>query len=157
MAYDYAVVNQGVVDVLVNFGYNTGLRMAIAPGVAGVVRGRVKADTAGSFLDAVTKSNALDWYYDGSVMYISPASDQQTVTVPLHGVSLETIRTSLVRSGLVDERYTFSGSKSADVAVVSGPPSYVSVIKQAVEAETSGNGSSITVYRGSQSASVNFP
>jgi type III secretion protein C len=157
MPYHYVVVNQGVVDVLTNFGYNTGLRMSIASDVTGVVRGRIDANTAGSFLDAVTRSNALDWYYDGSVMYVSPAADEQTVTVPLHGASFEAIKASLARSGLTDKRYGLSHRASADFVIVSGPPSYVSAIKQAIEVEAQERDNTIAIFRGSQSASVKFP
>jgi type II secretory pathway component GspD/PulD (secretin) len=154
--YDYAVVNQSVTDVLNNFGYNTGLRMSIASGVTGTVHGRINAATAVAFLDAVTKSNNLDWYCDGSVMYVSPMSDEQTVAVSLHGTSFDAIKASLSRSGLLDDRYTLSGGNSASFAVVAGPPSYVAVIKQAIEVEAN-RSNSIVIYRASQSTNVQFP
>jgi type III secretion protein C len=156
LSYDYVVLNQAVADVLTNFGYNTGLRMSIASDIKGTVHGRVNASTAVEFLDALTKSNGLDWYYDGSVMYVSPASSEQTAAVPLQGASFDSIKAFLDRSGLTDQRYVLSGDSSASSVTVSGPPSYVAVVKQAIEAQA-GKDSSVAIYRGSQSASVKFP
>jgi type III secretion protein C len=134
--YQYVVLNQSVTDVLVNFGYNTGLRMSIAPEVTGVVHGRIEATTAQSFLDALTKANDLDWYFDGSVMYVSPRSSEQTAAVPLHGASFAAVKASLARSQFWDDRYSFGWNGSSGFVTVSGPPSYVALIKQAIEAET---------------------
>ena len=159
MPYSYIVVNQSVADVLRNFGYNTGLRMSIAPDISGVVHGRIDATTAGDFLDAVTKSNALDWYYDGVVMYVSPASAELTATVPLHGVSFSAIKESMGRLGLLDDRYKFSAEEhgaASDFVIVAGPPSYVAVIKQAVESSAGATDGALVIYRGSQSANVSF-
>lgn len=154
--YSYAIVNQSVADVLKNFGYNVDLRISISPDVSGFVHGRINATTAGEFLDAVTKANALDWYYDGAVMYISPASGEQTESVPLHGASFADIKGALMRSSLLDDRYTFNNGddESADFAIIAGPPSYVAVIKRAIEAGSAGSEEGITIYRGTQSASV---
>jgi type III secretion protein C len=134
--YHYVVLNQSVADVLVNFGFNTGLRMSIAPEVTGIERGRIDAATAGSFLDALTKANDLDWYFDGSVMYVSPRSAEQTVAVPLHGVSFAVVKASLTQSEFWDDRYGLAWNGLAGFVTVSGPPSYVALIKQAIEAET---------------------
>jgi len=159
MPYSYTVVDQSVTDVLKNFGYNSGLRMSIAPDISGVVHGRIDATTAGDFLDAVTKSHALDWYYDGAVMYVSPASAELTATVPLHGASFSAIKQSVERLGLLDDRYKFSTEEhgaAPDFVVVAGPPSYVAVIKQAVESSAGVTDGALVIYRGSQSANVNF-
>jgi type II secretory pathway component GspD/PulD (secretin) len=156
--YPYAVVSQSLADVLTNFGYNTGMRMAVASSVRGSVTGRVDGRTAGAFLDVLTRSNGLDWYYDGAVMYISAAADEQTEMVQLHGSTLGAVKASLVKSGLVDERYTFSAGPSPNVAVIAGPPSYVAAIKRAIEAmATKTADSSLTIYRGSESHVVKFP
>jgi type II secretory pathway component GspD/PulD (secretin) len=156
MPYEYAVVEQSLVDILTNFGHNTGLRMSIAPAVHGNVVGRIDARTAGSFLDVLTQSNGLDWYYDRSVMYISAAADQQTAMVPLRGMSFDQVKSLLAKSGFIDERYAFSAGPSPGVAIASGPPSYVAVIKQAVETMAAGT-DSVIIYHGSQPQIVKFP
>jgi type II secretory pathway component GspD/PulD (secretin) len=156
--YPYTVVSQSLADVLTNFGYNTGMRMAVASSVRGSVTGRIDGRTAGAFLDVLTRSNGLDWYYDGSVMYVSAAADEQTEIVQLHEQALGAVKASLLKSGLVDERYTFSAGPSPNVAVIAGPPSYVAAIKRAVEAmATKSADSSLTIYRGSESHVVKFP
>jgi type II secretory pathway component GspD/PulD (secretin) len=154
--YHYSVVNESVVDVLKNFGFNAGLRMSIAADISGTVRGRIDAKTAGSFLEALARSNGLDWYYDGSVLYVSLVSSEQTVAVALHGVAFEKIRASLTRSKLTDERYGLSGGGSTSYAIVSGPPSYVAVVRQAIEMEASRD-NAVIIYRGSQASNVKFP
>ena len=81
--YPYSVVSENVQDVLRNFGYNAEVRVMVAPGVTGVVQGRSGDGTARQFLDDVTKANDLDWYSDGTVVYVSSSSDEQTAIVPL--------------------------------------------------------------------------
>ena len=163
-AYPYAILDEDVTDILKNFGYNTGLRMSVAQDVRGAVHGQESSATAGEFLDELTKSNDLDWYSDGTVVYVSPASDEETAAVALNGFSFDRLRRHLADAGLLDKRFRLSKRAAGDVAILSGPPSYVAVVKQAIEAETGVGGppdapaaGTLVVFRGNASSSLKLP
>ena len=163
VAYPYSIINQNLTNVLENFGYNTGLKVSVAQDVRGTVHGRESSGTAGQFLDEVTRSNDLDWYSDGTVVYVSPASDEETAAIPLNGFSFDKLRNYLAGSGLLDKRFRLS-RRAGNVAILSGPPSYVAVVKQAIEAETGVKdqhdgpaAGTLVVFRGNASSSLKLP
>ena len=163
-AYPYSIINQNLANVLENFGYNTGLKVSVAQDVKGTVHGRASSGSAGQFLDEVTRSNDLDWYSDGTVVYVSPAADEETAVVPLHGFSFDRLRRHLADFDLLDRRFRFLRRRAGDVAILSGPPSYVLVVKQAIEAETGAKdqpdgpaAGTLVVFRGNASSSLKLP
>lgn len=162
--YPYTIINQDVTNIIKNFGYNTGLKISVAQDVKGTVHGQESSGTAGNFLDEVTKSNDLDWYSDGTVVYVSPAADEETATVSLNGFSFDRLRKYLAGFGLLDKRFHLSRRKGDDVAILSGPPSYVAVVKQAIEVETGVQdhpdgpaAGTLVVFRGNASSSIKLP
>lgn len=162
--YPYSIINQDVGNAVKNFGYNTGLKVSVAQDVKGTVRGHQHAGTAREFLDEITKSNDLDWYSDGTVIYVSPTADEETALVPLNEFSFSNLKRHLAEFGLIDKRFRLAKRKAGDVAVVSGPPSYVAVIKQAIQVETggkdqpdSGASGTLVVFRGNASSSIKLP
>ncbi len=162
--YPYSVINQDVTEAIKNFGYNTGLRVSVAQDVRGTVRGHQTAGTAREFIDDITRSNDLDWYSDGTVMYVSPVADEGTVLVPLRGVAFGDLEKRLKELGLLDNRFRLTKRKAGNVAIVSGPPSYTAVVENAIKAETDGSEKSdmpvpgtVLVFRGNASSSIRLP
>lgn len=160
-AYPYSVLSESVRDALVNFGYNAGVRIMVSPHVSGTMEGHRGNGTALEFLDEITKSNDLDWYSDGTVIYVSPSSEEQTAIVPLDGVPFDVMKKELEQQKLFDPRYRMSKQVGNDAAVLSGPPSFVAVMRQAIEARVGSGGASsfeasqdLVVLRGSQSSSM---
>ncbi|MCQ8239621.1 hypothetical protein [Rhizosaccharibacter radicis] len=159
--YPYSVVSENVHDALTNFGYNLGVRVMVSPHVAGVVQGRRADGSARQFLDDVTRANDLDWYSDGTVIYVSPSSEEQTAVVPLNGFSFDVMKKELEQQKLFDDRFRMTKQIGDGAAILSGPPSFVAVMKQAIEARV-GNGiesipgasQDLVVLRGSQSSSM---
>ncbi len=159
--YPYSVVSENVSDVLKNFGYNADVRVMVAPGVKGIVQGRSGDGTARQFLDDITRANDLDWYSDGTVVYVSPSSDEQTAIVPLNGFPFDVMKKELDEQKLFDVKFRMSKQIGGDAAIVSGPPSFVAVMKEAIEARvgnmTAPAGSvarELVILRGSQSSSI---
>jgi type III secretion protein C len=162
--YPYSVVSENISDVIRNFGYNAGIRVSVSPDVRGVVSGRSGHGTAREFLDDVTRGDDLDWYSDGTVLYVSPAAAEQTIVVPMHGFPFAVMKIELEQQKLFDARFRLSPQIGGDAAIVSGPPSFVAVIKQAIEARTSsdhvpqpGRPEGLVILRGSQSTSIRLP
>ena len=155
--YPYTVVSQGVAAALRDFGYNLGLRVMIAPDVGGTIAGRLPPGDALNFLEAVTHGNDLDWYFDGTVLYVSKTSSEQTAIVPLHGHSFGEVKKSLEQDGVLDARFRLTKQVAGDAVIVAGPPSFIAVMRQAIEAQTSdtspqGGHAGMAVLRGSASS-----
>lgn len=159
--YPYSVVNETIRGALMNFGYNSDLRIMVSSHVSGTIQGRRSGGSARNFLDDVTKAGDLDWYSDGTVIYVSPASEEQTIVVSLNGFPFDVMKKELEEQKLFDVRYRMSRQIGGDAVILSGPPSFVAVLKQAIEARV-GNGrvsatealQALVVLRGSQSSSM---
>ncbi len=159
--YHYVVINQSVAAVIHSFGANLGLRVSVAPDVKGVIHGVVAAGDAKTFLDEITHEDALDWYDDGFVLYVSPAADEQTVVTRLRDISFKILYERLQHANLLDSRYVFQPQGRGDV-VIAGPPAYVAVVKQAVDSGAFESASPETparlvVYRGSETSNMSLP
>lgn len=126
--YHYTVVNQDLSSVLKTFGENLGIRTTISPAVKGVVKGTPTNASPKQFLDTLAQDYGFDWYYDGAVLSITATSEEQTQSVPLHGLSFEAARSKLEASGVLDSRFGFREGSSAGTAIVSGPPRYVALV-----------------------------
>src|SRR5581483_360445 len=93
-------------------------------------------------LDILTMSFGVTWYYDGSVLYISPGGDMASEVVQLGGVSGAQLQAALGRLGVLDPRYPISYDRVHDTARVAGPKRYVELVRQTVEALNEGAGPS---------------
>lgn len=163
--YNYVVVDQDVRTVLTQFGANTGLRIALSDAVQGRVHGRTPAAPARDVLAGLAQSFGLDWYYDGAVIWVSAASEAETHILPLQGVSFARLRNGLAAADLLDRRFGLKAGVGPDIAIVSGPPRYVAMIKQAVAALAADKpaapqaapGQTLVVFRGSSASRVQFP
>lgn len=159
--YPYSIVNEPLRDALINFGYNADLRIMVSPHVSGAIQARRSSGSAKNFLDDVTKAGDLDWYSDGTVIYVSAASEEQTSVVPLNGFPFDVMKKELEEQKLFDVKYRMSRQIGGSAAIVSGPPSFVTILKQAIEARVgndrvspAGASQDLVVLRGSQSSSM---
>lgn len=132
--YRYLVVDQDLRTVLEEFGRNTGVRVALAEGVKGRVRGNLPQVPPGEFLDAVARSYGLDWYYDGAVLHVSTTGEAGTRFLDLHGLPFAQLAAGLGRAGVSDPRFVLREGPSPGLATVSGPPRYLQAISEAATA-----------------------
>lgn len=163
--YEYVVVDQDLRTVLTQFGANTGLRIALSEAVQGRVHGRTPAAPARDILNGLAQSFGFDWYYDGAVIWVSAASEAETHILPLQGVSFARLRSGLTAADLLDRRFQLKAGIGPDIAIVSGPPRYIAMVKQAVAALSADKPTApkvepeqtLVVFRGSSASRVQFP
>lgn len=125
--YEYVVLDQDIRATLTDFGRNLGLAVSLSDAVKGHVRGRVEAQTAGDFLDRISEANGLNWYFDGSILHVSAASEFATRIVATEGADGAAVLPELQRLGLADDR--FGIRQSGHMISVSGPPAYVETVR----------------------------
>jgi type III secretion protein C len=130
--YDYVVVDQDLRTVLEQFGFNTGLRVVLSDAVQGRVHGRLPPAPPRQFFDHVTEMFGLDWYYDGAAISVSAKSEARTDLIPMKNIDFGGLQSELAAAGLLDERYQLRPGPH-NVAIVSGPPQYLAMVKHVAE------------------------
>jgi type III secretion protein C len=131
--FTYMAQDKPLKDFIRDFAASQGLSVVIAPEVSGTVNGKFNV-TPHEMLDMLSMSFAVTWYYDGSVLYVSPEGDLSSDVVQLGGVGARQLQQALIRLGVADERYPLSYDRAHDTARVAGPKRYVQLVKQTLEA-----------------------
>jgi type III secretion protein C len=164
--YDYVVIDQDLRVVLEQFGSNIGVRVVLSDAVQGRVHGRLPVAEPRAFLDHLTRAFGLDWYYDGAAIAVSAVSETQTRMITLQDLDFETVRASLLASGVLDPRHQLRPGPAPNSALASGPPRYLELLQQTIAALSPGRAQaaaapsgqvSLMVFRGAAASRVDFP
>ena len=131
--FSYVAHDKPLKEFIRDFAASQGVSVVVAPEVSGTVNGKFDTTPQG-MLDILTMSFGVTWYYDGSVLYISPGGDMSSEVVQLGGVSAPQLQAALSRLGVLDPRYPISYDRGHDTARVAGPKRYVDLVSQTVEA-----------------------
>jgi type III secretion protein C len=117
-------------ELLRDFAGAMGLPIVIAQGVTGTVNARF-ATTPRAFLDLISRSFGLIWYYDGGAVYVYPSAQMQSRLFKLSGPMAEGAEARLLSFGLVDSRYPlrFLPTQGGTLAFASGPPRHIEVVE----------------------------
>lgn len=135
----YVAHDKPLRDFIRDFAASQGISVVVAPEVSGTINGKFDTTPQG-MLDILTTSFGVTWYYDGSVLYISPGGDMSSEVVQLGDVSANQVQQALTRLGVFDPRYPISYDRVHDTARVAGPKRYVQLVRQTVEALNEGGG-----------------
>jgi type II secretory pathway component GspD/PulD (secretin) len=161
--YKYITVDQSVPDALVELGRNMGVPMRVSKSVKGRLSAGIPAGTAREFLEEICSRYGLVWHFDGIVMNVATEAEVQTEMIPLDANAAAGAEDRLSRLGVIDPRFPVKVSKEDDVVSVSGPPSYVELVRKtlgvsaAASAKDSGKAVSVRVFRGRQAEAQNVP
>lgn len=130
--YNYLVVNQSVRDALIEFGRNVGVSVQMSENIKGRLHGGVPQGSAREFLDWICNRYGLVWYFDGSAIHISNETENRTEVVKLDDDALSGLGERLDSLGIVDPRFPVTISHEERAASISGPPTYIALIKQTI-------------------------
>ena len=122
-------------DLLRDFAGAVGLPIVIADGVAGTVNAKF-ATTPQAFLDLISRSFGLIWYYDGASVHVYPSSQLQSRLFKLTGAAAVDAESKLMAFGLVDSRYPvrFMRANGGTLAFAAGPPRHIELIEALIAA-----------------------
>ena len=147
----YAVVDQDLRDVVTEVAQQSGLRVSVSDAVHGRVRGRLPPAPLADFLNHLAATYGLDWYYDGSTLFVTAAAEAASKLLSLGLVSQPQLEANLDALGVTDARWPLRGSPDGRLVVVSGPPRYVQLVEQTLSALSQQRGQSVDkvgVFRG---------
>ncbi len=165
--FQYVVINQDVRGILTEFGRNVGVPVILSDKVGGRIRGdiveRAKGPgdppSAGDFLNRLTEANALTWYFDGSILYLSADQELLTQLIEVGNLNPGSILAELKRLALLDSRFAVRAAGNAGLISVSGPPAFIAIVRQVVDkmrppAPVAGDDPRVRVFRGGAPAEV---
>lgn len=150
--YPYAAMRIDIARVLDDFAANNGVPLERSDNLSGVVRGYWPDLSPQAYLNRVTARLALDWYYDGSVLYVTSPRDRQDRILQLGGLSIVEIVRALDGLDIADPRYPIRYDRSANILAVSGPPRYVDLVEQTLSSLRVSDALKMTVIRGRTNA-----
>ncbi|MEY9165352.1 type II secretory pathway component GspD/PulD (secretin) [Sinorhizobium fredii] len=130
--YSYVLINQDVRDALQEFGRNLSIPVLLSDKIRGQVRGEIRSETAGGFLDKLTQGNGLIWYFDGSVLHINTSDEFSTQIINIGRANGKAVIDEIERLDLMDERFSVRATANAPALRVSGPPPFIAMVKQVV-------------------------
>lgn len=126
----YATNGSSVADALNVFAAGQHIPLRVDGHVAGVVSGRF-AMPPERFLDTLSASYGLVWYYDGAVLQVSLASGQTRIAIRPNFLSAGALRDALVRAGLTDAHFPLQVDDAVHTVIAHGPATYVERIRLA--------------------------
>ncbi len=147
--YRYITVDQSLPNVLRAFGSNLGFSVQVSSAVTGQVRGRLPEMSQRQFLDFLTRTYGLVWYYDGFVLHVESARESQSKVFRLGNLSPFRLEQSLRDLNIYDARFSIKSSPGSDLTYVSGPKRYVELVGDAIQSLGSSNSAGVGIINGS--------
>jgi type III secretion protein C len=137
--FTYVAQDKSLKEFIHDFAADQGVSVVIAPDVDGTINGKFNL-TPQSMLDLLAMSYGVMWYYDGSVLYVSSASDVSSEVIPLGAIGAGQFQEALNRLGIYDSRYPIHYDRAHATARMAGPKRYIELVKETLEALNDGGG-----------------
>ncbi len=83
-----------------------------------------------AFFDEVSKQYGLIWYPYKYTMYVYTMDEMQSEMISLGSIDIDELRSVLDSMGVSQARYPLTSAKGQNFAYVSGPPFYLTMVKQ---------------------------
>lgn len=127
----FTIMSQSLSGVLAEFGANFGIPISIDDSIRGEVRNMHGDYTPKGFLNALSRENSIDWYYDGTTLHVTPTSAQRSVVVNFAKVSPQELTETLDAIGLADRRFPTRANGDGRIGIITAPPRYVELVENA--------------------------
>ena len=123
-------------DFLREFSASQGTTAVVDPKIEGTISGRFSIardpTAARKILDDICASYGLTWYYDGSLLFIEPASEARDEMIPISPDAAGKVQAALQRMRVGDRRLMLVVNAAEGQVMVSGPRRYVESVRQIV-------------------------
>jgi len=126
--FNVVVRDQGIKDVLTQFGALVGVPVIVSDSVDALVSARFEDATGEQILEAIAKEYALDWRYDGRRIEVSSNSEQVSRILDMGGVTLASLERALTTLGAYESRFPISAI-DGELGLLVGPPRYVAIVE----------------------------
>ena len=134
-AFSYYAEGAPLERVLRDFAANFSLSLQLGPGYQETVDGRFNTATPTEFIDRLGGVFGFMWFTHAGTLYISRNHELATRALPLQSITgLNSLRQALTTLDILDPRYGWGELPEQGVVLVSGPPAYVNLIEQTMNA-----------------------
>jgi type III secretion protein C len=130
--FQYMAQKKDLRELLREFAISQGITVSVAEGVEGNVSGKFDLKPQ-AMLDLLAASHGFLWYYDGSLLHITPAGNVRTEVIQLRYGTIEQLQATLARLGILDRRFPLHVDSDGSSVVVSGPARYVELVLQVAD------------------------
>jgi type III secretion protein C len=147
-AYTHFSANEKLEAVLADFAGSFSLSLSLSPGITGAVNGKFTSVSPTEFMTKLAGVYGFVWYTHAGTLFVSKASDLATRSIVPPGGSIASLRKALTELGVLDARFGWGELPEQGVVLLSGPPSYVSLIDATVRGlPSSGRAQQAAVFR----------
>ena len=119
-------------QALDSFGVAQGMSVVMSKQVAGNLSGDFKDLAPQEFLDRISTTHNLIWYYDGTALYVYGAGEITSSLMELQYMRDGNVIRLLHELGLEDRRFPIRSTSNGELILVSGPPRYVQLIAETI-------------------------
>lgn len=105
-----------------------GINVVIDPDVTGSVNGKFEDLSPEEFLNRLSRSYGLIWFYDGNVIYVYPSQKVESRSVEINELGSKKLLETIGGLGMVAPSSSIRLVGPNNIAFVSGPPKYVNIV-----------------------------
>lgn len=136
VTFTYIASNQELPKVLSSFSRTFGLELQLSSAVSArhgeIVNGKLTTSNPTEFLNQLSSTYGLQWFYYGGTLYVSRNFETATRSISANGIPLFSFRKALTDLGIIETKFGWGEVPDRGVAMVSGPPAYVDLVVWAV-------------------------
>ncbi|WP_173636140.1 type III secretion system outer membrane ring subunit SctC [Erwiniaceae bacterium PD-1] len=127
-AYAYSAQNTSLRTVLQDFASSHGVNLRLGDIPDSEVNGRLRSDSAVTFLDRLALEYRFQWFVYNDTLYISPQSAQVSKRIRVSADAAPDLKQALEGVGLLEPKFGWGELPDDGVVLVTGPPEYVSLV-----------------------------
>lgn len=128
--YAYSADHTPLSTVLQDFADGHGVDLQLGNVEDSEVTAKIRADNASAFLDRLALEHRFQWFVYNNTLYISPQDEQSSERLEISPDAAPDLKQALTGIGLLDPRFGWGEMPEDGVVLVTGPPSYLELVKQ---------------------------
>ena len=125
--------NQPLSELLREFAADQGIPATVSEQIDDTISGQFGPLAPREFIDTVTQSNGVVWYYDGHALFFYRSNEIVSDMLQVRSMAPDEILEKLERLDLVSDRFKIKTLAEHGLLYVSGPPRYLEIVSKAVE------------------------
>jgi len=119
-------------DVLQDFASSQDMPIVVDSGVDGTVNANFNTRPE-DFLNAMTRTYGVIWYFDGTTLFIYPSRAMQSRVFRMRGYDRQQVRQMLGSLGLGDARFPLRFDDRQQTLLAYGPPRHIELVSTVLE------------------------
>jgi type III secretion protein C len=147
-SYTYYAQHTTLGKALADFARTFGIQIKGAEGLTEKLDGRFATTSPTDYLQRLSGLYGLSWYYYNGTLHINRSTTNITKPIVVGADSLLNVKRALTELGILQPRFGWGELPEQSLVLISGPPSYVSLIEKTMAAiPTSSSGQQVMVFR----------